>query len=269
MRILAVVSGEFGRRFARTLRQFGPSAWHIDEWTAPAHFPIVVEEPLDFLPARLPAADLILAAGEHPGIAELLPEVAKMIGARALIAPIDRVEWLPKGLMNQLAGWMKQIGVDCVFPKPFCSLTESSYSLRGQRVEYSNATISEFARHFGRPRVRVTLDPDSQTIAHVQVDGDATCGCMRYVAERIVGVHAEQAEYEAGMLHHHYPCLASMGIDPDYDDTLLHVSGNIFRDAFSAQLKPLLGTRYIRPTGFVEAHRRPSADENGDAASGA
>jgi hypothetical protein len=252
MRILAVVSGEFGRRKAQTLRTYGPKDWTVHEWTAPSHFPIVIDEPSDFLPASLPASDLILAVGEHAGIAELLPDVAKMTGATAMIAPIDRVEWLPKGLMNQLRGWMKQVGVECVFPKPFCSLTETSYSLRGQRVEYNNPLVAEFARYFGKPQIRVQVDEASKTISDVQVIADATCGCMRYVAQGIVGTKVDDAEYQAGMLHHHYPCLASMGIDPDYNDTLLHVSGNTFRDAFAEAIKPYKEVHFFKPEGFVE-----------------
>jgi hypothetical protein len=252
MKILAVVSGEFGRRKAHTLREYGPKEWTVNEWTAPSHFPIIIDEPRDFLPASLPPADLILAVGEHPGIAELLPDIAKMTGAQALIAPIDRVEWLPKGLMNQLRGWMKEVGVECVFPKPFCSLTEKSYSLRGQHTEYDNALIAEFARHFGKPNVSVTVDEATQTIASVEITRDATCGCMRYVAQGIVGTKVEDAEFQAGMLHHHYPCLASMGVDPDYNDTLMHVSGNVFRDAFSEAIKPYRQVLYFKPDGFVE-----------------
>lgn len=253
MKILAVVSGEFGRRKARIIREHGPQHWHVHEWTAPAHFPIVIDDPLDFIPDQLPSADLILGLGEHPGIAELYPDIAKLTGAKSMIAPIDNNAWLPKGLMNQLRGWMKEVGVFCVFPKPFCSLTETSYSLRGQRVEYSDPLISEFAKYFGRPRVRVTVDPDSQTIASVTVERDATCGAVRYVAENIVGRKVDDAEYEAGMLHHHYPCLASMGIDNDYNDTLLHVSGNATRDAFAEAVKPYRTVMYFKPEGFVES----------------
>lgn len=252
MKILAVVSGEFGRRKAQNIREHGPNSWTINQWTAPSHFPIVIDEPRDFLPESLPPSDLILAVGEHPGIAELLPEVAKLTGATCMIAPIDRNEWLPKGLMRQLHGWMKEVGVECVFPKPFCSLTEKSYSLRGQRVEYHNALIAEFAHYFGKPIVNVSVDAESKTIASVQVERDATCGCMRYVAQAIVGTRVDDAEFQAGMLHHHFPCLASMGIDPDYSDTLLHVSGNTFRDAFAEALKPYKETVYFRPDGFVD-----------------
>jgi hypothetical protein len=252
MNLLAVVTGEFGRRKAHNLQEHGPKTWTVNTWTAPSHFPIIIDEPRDFLPETLPPADLLLALGETPGIAELLPEVAKLTGARALIAPVDRVEWMPKGLMNQLRGWMKDIGVVSVFPKPFCSLTETSYSLRGQRVEYDDPLIAEFARYFGKPRIQVTVDAESKTIAAVQVERDATCGCMRFIAQGIIGTKVDDAEFQAGMLHHHYPCLASMGIDPDYNDTLLHVSGDIARDAFAAAVKPYREIRYFRPDGHVE-----------------
>ncbi len=252
MNILAVVSGEFGRRKARIIRDHGPQQWTVHEWVAPMHFPIVIDDPVDFLPSKLEPADLILALGEHPGICELYPDIAKMTGATAMIAPIDNNAWLPKGLMNQLRAWMKDVGVFCVFPKPFCSLTETSYSLRGQRVTYDNSLISEFAKYFGMPRVSVTVDADGKTLATVTVERDATCGAVRYIAENIVGRKVDDAEYEAGMLHHHYPCLASMGIDNDYNDTLLHMSGNASREAFAEALKPYRQVMYFKPEGFVE-----------------
>ncbi len=252
MNILAVVTGEYGRRIARNVREYGPETWVLNEWTAPSHFPLVIDEPRDFLPNTLPAAELVLALGEHPGIAELLPEVAKITGASAVIAPVDRVEWMPKGLMNQLRGWLKEIGVVGVFPKPFCSLTENSYSVRGQRIEYDDPLIAEFARYFGKPRVRVTVDQAAGVITSAEVERDAACGCIRYVAKGIVGNHVNDAEFQAGMLHHHYPCLASMGIDSDYSDTLMHVSGDLARDAFGAAVKPYREIQYFRPTGFVD-----------------
>ena len=76
---------------------------------------------------------------------------------------------------------------------------------------------------------------------------DAVCGCARFVAEGLVGISADEAEEKAGLLHHHYPCLASMGIDPDFDDTLMHVSGNVMRDNVADQVKPFKKIQYIRP----------------------
>jgi hypothetical protein len=62
-----------------------------------------------------------------------------------------------------------------------------------------------------------------------------------------VGISADEAEYKVGMLHHHYPCLASMGNDIDYSDTLMHVSGNIIKDNVGDQVKPFKQTQYLRP----------------------
>jgi hypothetical protein len=54
------------------------------------------------------------------------------------------------------------------------------------------------------------------------------------------------------LLHHHYPCLASMNKDIDYNDTLMHVSGNQLKEALKAQLIDHLKHTYIRPSGHVE-----------------
>ena len=104
-----------------------------------------------------------------------------------------------------------------------------------------------FARCFGKPAFRIEVNPETRLIEAVQVQRDTVCGCARYVAERLVGVSADDAEQEAGMLHHHFPCLASMGIDPDYGDTLMHISGHLLKDNVGAQIRSFKQVRYIRP----------------------
>ena len=42
----------------------------------------------------------------------------------------------------------------------------------------------------------------------------------RYVSENLVGTPVEDALEEAGMLHHHFPCLASMTKDKPIISTL-------------------------------------------------
>ena len=247
MRILAVISGEYGQRHVDNLRAHGPSDWQIEVWRAPAVLPPVIDDPEDFLPPSLPKADLILAFGEHQGVAELIPEIAHLTGARAVIAPVDREEWLPRGLARQLRGWLGRMGVACVTPKPLCSLTEAQSGLRGQREDYDDPLIAEVARHFGRPELRITVDPQTRTITAVEVERDAFCGCARHVAQGLVGVSADEAEEKAGLLHHHFPCLASMGVDDDFRDTLMHVSGNVLKDQVAEQVKPHKRVVYIVP----------------------
>jgi hypothetical protein len=247
MRILAIITGEYGQRHVNNIRAHGPSDWKIEVWQAPAVLPLIVDYPEDYLPESLPSADLVLAFGEHRGVAELVVEAAKVAGARAVIAPVDREEWLPRGLARQLRGWLADVGVACVTPKPLCSLTETHYNVHRHRIAYDDPLISEFARYFGRPEFNIAIDPDTRIITEVAVVRDAFCGCAHHVAQGLVGVSANDAEQEAGLLHHHYPCLAGMIKDPDFNDTLMHVSGNILKDRVGERVKPYKETVYITP----------------------
>ncbi len=213
-------------------------------------FPMVIDYPEEFIPSTLPPADLILSFAEHKGVAELLPDIAKLTGAKAVIAAVDNENCLPRGLARQLRGWLEKMDVACATPKPLCSLTETDYGVtRRQRLEHKSDLIAEFAHYFGKPEFAIVVDPNSHKIVSVEVNRDAVCGCARYVAQKLVGVSVDEAEYEAGMAHHHYPCLASMGIDIDFSDTLLHISGNIMKDNVAEQVKPYKKIQYLAP-GF-------------------
>jgi hypothetical protein len=136
----------------------------------------------------------------------------------------------------------------CVTPKPLCSLTESDFGVRRRhRLTYDDPLISEFAHYFGQPSLKLTVDPDSRIITSAEVKRDAVCGCARFAADGLVGISADEAEEKAGLLHHHYPCLASMGIDPDFGDTLMHVSGNVLKDDVGNQVKAFKRFQTIRP----------------------
>lgn len=249
MRILILFSGEYGKRHFQNIRQHGPATWDIETWQAPTILPPVIDYPEDYLPDHLPSADLILSFAEHKGVAELLPDMAEMTGAKAVLVAVDNEAWLPKGLARQLQGWLAKINVVCVTPKPLCSLTENDYGVAlKQRIPYDSPEISEFAKYFGQPDLQITVDPQSGLITETAVNRDAVCGCARYVAEQIVGVSVDEAEERAGLLHHHYPCLASMQKDPDFrGDTLMHVSGNVLKENIARQIKPYKKNNYITP----------------------
>lgn len=253
MRILAIVTGEYGSRHVENIQKHAPSTWMLEYWRAPNALPLMIDYPEDHVPDTLPPADLILSFAEYPGVAELVPDIARMTGAKAVIAAVDNESWLPRGLARQLCGWLADIGVACVTPKPLCSLTETGYSVaRRQQVSYEDQWISEFARYFGQPDLKITVDPQSRTITGAEVVRDAVCGCARYVAKGLVGVSADAAGEKSGLLHHHFPCLASMGVDPGYEDTLLHVSGNLIKDNVIDQIKPFRHVQQVRPGGKVE-----------------
>ena len=248
MHILAVITGDYGARHVENIRANGPREWSIEAWKAPTLLPLIIDYPEDYLPETMSKADLILALAEHKGVAELLPEIAQLAGAKAVIAPVDNEAWLPRGLARQLRGWLERQKVACVTPKPFCSLTETHYDVtRREKLAYQDPLIAEFAKYFGRPAFEIQVDPETRLITAASARRDAACGCASFAAERLVGISADEAEQEGGMFHHHYPCLASMGVDSDFSDTLMHVSGNLLKDNVGEQVKPFKNVQYFVP----------------------
>ena len=258
MQILGIISGEYGRRHIDNIREYGPPSWKIEVWQAPTVLPPMIDDPEAYIPKNFAPASLILSFAELPGVAELIPEIASRTGAQAVIAAIDNEAWLPRGLARQLRGWLKDIGVTCVTPKPLCSLTETHYSTaRKQEVSYENPLIAEFARHFGRPDLKIEVDPTTKCIQAVEVQRDAVCGCARHVALNLIGISVEEAEEKGGLLHHHYPCMAAMGIDIDYVDTLMHVSGNLLKDHIGEQIRPYKHISYLTPGIRIDENSNP------------
>ena len=250
MQILAIVTpGEYGARHVKNIQAHKPERWEIEVWQAPVVLPPIIDYPEDYLPEAFAPADLILSFAEHKGVAELLPDIAQMSEAKAVIAAVDNEVWLPRGLARQLKGWLERIGVACATPKPLCSLTDKDYKVtRRERVAYESPYITEFARHFGQPDLDVIVDPKTRVVVSAQVKRDAVCGCARYVVEGIIGTSADEVEEKAGLLHHHFPCLASMTKLVDFNhDTLMHESGNLLKDNIGEQVKPYKQIRYVTP----------------------
>jgi len=243
MNILAIISGEYGERHVANIRKNGPQDWVIQTWVPPRILPQIIDEPEEFLPTSLPQMDLILAFQEDARAAQLIPDVAKLCKAKAVIAAIDREEWLPRGLAKQLFAWLAKAGIASVFPKPLCALDD-----QGEK-ERASPPIAEFARHFGRPSFHFECDAATRNITLAEVTRDAVCGCARHVAEKLVGVNADDADRMAGLDHHHYPCMASMDDDSDFHDTLMHVSGNIMKQSVIKALGPWRTTSYFTPDG--------------------
>jgi hypothetical protein len=254
LKILALVSGEYGSRHLRNIAAHGPDTWEVNIWEAPTVFPPFIDDPEDFLPDKFGPADLILSFAEHKGVAELLPTIARMTGAKAVLAAVDDESWLPRGLDRQLHGWLQEMGVACATPKPLCSLTETTYGVtRREHTPYQSTEIAEFAHYFGRPELALEIDPDRRIITAVQVKRDAVCGCARFVAQGLVGLSVNEAEEKAGLLHHHYPCLASMVKLPHFDhDTLMHVSGQVLKNNVGDQVKPYKKVRSFKPGNYSE-----------------
>jgi hypothetical protein len=256
MRILVATQGPYGERIARNLRENAPSGWTVDEIVLPKALPPLIDDPNEFLPATIPEADLLVATGESPGAAQLILDIVERSGTRSVIAPIDNSAWLPQGLANQLKRELSAKNVAIAFPKPFCSLTETSYGYRGSAQPYDDELISNFARYFGRPKLKITVNPKTRLIQHVEVERNSACGSVAHTARQMIGLSADEADTKAGLILHHYPCLCSMNqeqIDEKLYDTLMHVSGYIMNEEVAEQVKPFkTPPQYLTPSEHVD-----------------
>jgi len=226
MRVLIAIQGHYGQRMVDNIRERCPADWEVYSHTLPANLPAIVDDPDEFLPGELPAADLLISLGEHPGVAQMIPDMVQRSGAKAVIAPADDRTRLPPGLAKQIRRKLESMGVDMVYPVPFCTLTQK---------DSEDPYIREFARYFGRPEVEVDFDRDH--IAKVTVTKDAPCGSTWYVADGLVGVWERDAVEKAGLLHHQYPCLATMVMDQEFEDTLMHRAGLMTKLAVEKAMK--------------------------------
>jgi hypothetical protein len=226
MRILVAIQGHYGQRIADNIRQHCPAGWKVYTYSFPSDLPAIIDDADVFLPKELPAADLLISLGEHPGVAQMIPDMVKKSGAKAVVAPADNRVWLPPGLARQIKRKLESMGVEMVYPVPFCTLTEK---------DSQNLYVREFAEYFGRPEVDIELDKDR--IKRVTVIRGTPCGCSLYVADGLAGVWKRDAVEKAGLLHHQYPCLATMVMDQEFEDTLMHRGGLMTKLAVEKSIK--------------------------------
>ncbi|MBM4324649.1 MAG: thymidylate synthase, partial [Deltaproteobacteria bacterium] len=66
---------------------------------------------------------------------------------------------------------------------------------------------------------------ENEKVKEVRVIRDAPCGNTRYVAKHLIGTHMRDAVENSGILHHNHPCMATMVMDAELGDTLMHHAG--------------------------------------------
>jgi len=239
MRILVFVQGSGGERIFRNVKERSPAGWTVESIKLPPVLPAIIDEPEQFIASDLPRTDVILFLGESPQAPQLIPDVAIAAGAKAVIAPIDNSSFMPPGLKNQLQRRLAALGIAAAFPRTFCTLTENSYGYRRSVESYDSEVIAAFARHFGRPKLKIKIDQVTNKIEAVEVERGAPCGTTHYTAQRLVGLSADEAVPGAALICHYYPCHASMQqeqIDKDMFDTLMHLSGYLINEAVEEAL---------------------------------
>ena len=118
------------------------------------------------------------------------------------------------------------MGLECAFPKPFCTL----------EPEANKLTIARFIEEtkVGRPLLEITLGmvDKKEVIECAVVQRSAPCGSTWYVARKLTGVSTNKAVlYDAiSKAHHSYPCTATMETDPETKEPILHIGGFTIRE---------------------------------------
>jgi hypothetical protein len=241
MRILAAVQGEYGKRIAENVSKRLPDGWGMETVNLPRSLPMLIDEPEEFLPSGIPSAELLLGLIESDGAAQLIPALSRVSGVKSAVVPVDNPAWLPLGLQNQIEEETARRGVKSVFPRTFCTLTESSTGFRANAVSYDDEIISSFARYFGRPKLKIILDGKGENIIEVIVERGAPCGSTHHSAEKLTGMAVNEAVPRAGLTVHQYPCLASMQqeeIDRGVFEPFMNISGYVMNDEVEERLKP-------------------------------
>lgn len=215
MKILLVIQGDYGRRFVDNINKHKPSKWFVESYAFPKNISLAVDESFDrFLPQSLPESDLLIMLQENPVVAEMAPNLANICKAKAVIAPIDNKAYLSSGLARQIKNKLLREEIEMVYPMTFCTLTEK---------DSDNLFIKEFARYFGKPSLTISLELEK--VKQVEIIRETPCGNTRFVAQHLIGVHRKDAVEQSGLMHHQHPCLATMTMDKEIGDTLMHHSG--------------------------------------------
>lgn len=220
MNIFILTSGKYGSRIVNYISKMGLASSIVGIHEVSENLPEFIDDVSDYVPINLPEADLIISLGLYGDINMIIPPVASNTGAKSIIVPIHDPKQIPAGLQMEIESEIGNARI--VFPKPFCSLEP-----------VGDKYIDEFAEYFGKPELEIKAD---NLIRHVEVKRGAPCGSTWFVAEKLKNVPVNDAEFEAGGRYHNYPCLASMSIDPQIGDTLLHLAGYRIKEAVKREL---------------------------------
>ncbi len=215
MNIFILTSGKYGSRIINHISKMGFASSIIGIHEVLEDLPEFIDDVSEYVPNNLPKADLILSLGLYGDINMIIPYIASKTGAKSIIVPIHDPKQIPAGLQREIES--ETCDARIVFPKPFCSLEP-----------VGDKYIDEFVEHFGKPKLEIKAD---DLIRHIEVKRGAPCGSTWFVAEKLKNVPVDEAEFEAGGRYHNYPCLASMDVDPQIGDTLLHIAGYRIKEA--------------------------------------
>lgn len=199
----------------------------------PYELPAFIDEPENYMPQKIPKADVCITSETHKDLLLELPRRLQTAGVKALIVPVEDFVKVPVGLRKQVVEKCTELGLEYAFPKPFCTLEPSE----------DKPVISRFVNEMGIGRPKLELSTvqrgKNEVIESTIVKRSAPCGSTWYVARKLLGVDTKKETlYDAiAKAHHSYPCTATMEIDPEAKEPILHIGGYTIREEVEKALK--------------------------------
>ena len=166
--------------------------------------------------------DIILVMGVPQDVLLEVPEAAYKAGVKEVLIPVEDPDWSPLGLQSQVRRECLRYGIECLFPRPFCSFNKAS-----------SPNLRRLLECIGTPRFK--LEVEDGIVKNVVVERSSPCGASYYVAEKLVGCKAEDIARLASLIHSYY-CLASRKIDHTLGDSLLHISCKITMESIKSSI---------------------------------
>jgi len=193
---------------------------------SPSELPAFIDNPEKYMPKKVPKAELCIASGLHKDLLLELPRHIQKVGIKGLIAPIEDFTEVPSGLRKQVVQRCRELGLENVFPKPFCSLEPAE----------DKPIVSRFVNEFGvgRPSLEISTAKRGkhEVITSTIVRRSAPCGSTWYIAKKLIGVETKKDTLHDSIAkaHHSYPCTATMNVDLELGEPILHTAGYIIRE---------------------------------------
>ena len=181
----------------------------------PSVLPYYLDDPLELIGGELPPHDFTVVINAHQEILLSLPRVAAAAGSRAIIAPAEGPHWLSRWVRGQVKKACRELGMGCAFPKPFCALTPGIHP-----------AVDEFMDYFRIGYPKISLEVGDDYIKDAKVLRSAPCGNTYYVAFNLKGAPLDAGVAEVVAKYWpSFPCVASMEMDRELGETILHIGG--------------------------------------------
>lgn len=209
-------------RFIPLLRELGYIDSVVQVLELPNSYPILIDEPQEYLPDKLEKHDIAIAIGIHEDILMELPRLISLSGGKALMVPIESKDWLSKWVRDKTIEECKKYNIEYTFPKPFCALEYGEFKVINQFIE-------EFK--MGKPKYKLYVDKNNKIIK-TEVLITTPCGNLYNITKQLEGsIIYKEAKDIAAKYWHGFSCLGDVYKDPELGDTVVHVAGHIHYNA--------------------------------------